>query len=173
MVDSDGSVIYDKDAFGDKKTLSSIKGRGNSTWGNGVKKPYQISLSSKADLIGTDAPAKKWILLANSADATLLHSSVAFNLAAELGLATVDVRPIDLYYDGEYRGSYLLAEKIEIKPGRVDIFDLEEAIENANLGTGPRCAAHQDSDEQIRQRVPVRRGRQGSLQHRGRLSARA
>lgn len=135
MVDSDGSVIYDKDAFGDKKTLSSIKGRGNSTWGNGVKKPYQVSLSSKADLIGTDAPAKKWILLANSADATLLHSSVAFNLAAELGLATVDVRPIDLYYDGEYRGSYLLAEKIEIKPGRVDIFDLEEAIENANLGT--------------------------------------
>lgn len=135
MLDQQGGVIYDEDSFGsDKKKLSTIKGRGNSTWANGIKKPYQISLSKKTDLIGTDAAAKKWILLANSADASLIHSSVAFDLAAELGLATVDVRPVDLYYDGEYRGSYLLTEKIEIGTGRVDIFDLEEEIDLANPG---------------------------------------
>ena len=135
MVDADGSVIYDKDVFDNKKKLSSIKGRGNSTWGNGIKKPYQISLGSKADLIGDNGPAKKWILLANSADASLLHSSVAFDLAAELGLATVSVRPVDLYYDGEYRGSYLLTEKIQINENRIDIFNLEDAVEDANPGT--------------------------------------
>ena len=135
MVDANGLVIYDKDTPGNnKKLLSTIKGRGNSTWKNGIKKPYQISLSSKADLVGNTGAAKKWILLANSADATLLRSTVAYNLAAELGLATVDVRPIDLYYDGEYRGNYLLAEKVEINPGRIDIYDLEEQIEAANPG---------------------------------------
>lgn len=135
MIDANGLVVYDKDTPGNnKKLLSTIKGRGNSTWKNGIKKPYQISLSNKADLVSSAGVAKKWILLANSADATLLRSTVAYNLAAELGLATVDVRPIDLYYDGEYRGSYLLTEKVEINPGRVDIYDLEEQIEAANSG---------------------------------------
>lgn len=135
VVDPAGSLIYGKDQLGDnKKTLSTIKGRGNSTWGNGIKKPYQISLSSKADLVDGGGAAKKWILLANSADAALLHSSVAFNLATELGLDSIDLRPIDLYYDGEYRGSYLLAEKVQIGKGRIDIFDLEDAIEDANPG---------------------------------------
>ena len=135
MLDQQGGVIYDKDSFGsDKKKLSTIKGRGNSTWNYGVKKPYQISLSTKADLMGDSAPAKKWILLANSGDATLIHSSIAFDLAAELGLAAVNVRPVDLYYDGEYRGSYVLAEKVEINPGRVDIANLEKEIEKSNEG---------------------------------------
>lgn len=145
MVDSSGAITYDQDAFDNKKKLSTIKGRGNSTWSIGEKKPYQISLGTKADLVGNRVPAKKWILLANGADATLIHSSIAYDLAAEMGLATVGTRPVDLYYDGEYRGSYLLAEKVEINSGRVDINDLEEQIEEANkdidLESLPRAKA--------------------------------
>ena len=47
---------------------------------------------------------------------------------------TCDLRPVDLYYDGEYRGSYVLIEKIQVDKGRVDISDLEDAIDLANPG---------------------------------------
>ena len=39
---------------------------------------------------------------------------------------------MNLYYDGEYRGAYLLSEKVEINKGRVDIHKLEEDFETAN-----------------------------------------
>ncbi len=131
----DGTVVYSKDNP-DKGKFSTVKGRGNSTWG-GKKKPYQISLNKKADLLQTgekDNAQKKWILLANANDASQLHSTIAYNLALELGMVGVECRPVDLYYDGEYRGSYLLTEKVEIKPGRVDIDSLEDRIEEANPG---------------------------------------
>ncbi len=134
VIDKDGATVYDKDG---EKGSSTIKGRGNSTWGIGDKKPYQISLNKKADLLGTsdkDNAQKKWLLLANANDVTLLHNTVAYDLALELGMVGTESVPVDLYYDGQYRGSYLLCEKIEIKGGRVDITDLEDAIEKANEG---------------------------------------
>ena len=86
------------------------------------KRPYQIKLSKKASLIdGTKGNAsKKWVLLANYADPTLLRNSIVLNTAYELGISsTPQCRTIDLYYDGEYCGTYLLAEKdasISVKP---------------------------------------------------------
>ncbi len=43
-----------------------------------------------------------------------------------------DCRNTNLYINGEYKGVYLLTEKVEIKKNRVDIYDLEEATEEAN-----------------------------------------
>ncbi|WP_248922279.1 CotH kinase family protein [Olsenella intestinalis] len=138
VVDKDGNAVYDKDELGNSKKLSSIKGRGNSTWGIGDKKPYQISLNKKADLLqsGNDDNAnKKWILLANANDSSLLHNTIGLELARALGIdGAVESVPVDLFYDGEYRGSYLLVEKVEIKSGRIDIHDLESDIEKANPG---------------------------------------
>lgn len=134
MISSDGSPIYNKD--GEKH--STIKGRGNNTWGLGEKKPYQISLSKKADLLQTgnsDNANKKWVLLANENDATLLHDTVAYDMGLELGMVGTEGAPVDLYYDGEYRGSYYLCEKVEIKDGRIDIHNLEDDVEKANKGT--------------------------------------
>ncbi|MCI6843495.1 MAG: CotH kinase family protein [Coriobacteriaceae bacterium] len=134
MVASDGSLVYDRDG----ERHSTIKGRGNNTWSFGIKKPYQISLSKKADLLKTgsgDNANKKWVLLANENDATLLHNTVAYNMGLELGIVGCEGTPVDLYYDGEYRGSYYLCEKVEIRPGRVDIHRLENDVEKANKGT--------------------------------------
>ena len=124
----DGTVVYNGE-------LTQIKGRGNTTWAASDKKPYQIKLDKKADLLGLgdDEKAKTWVLLANANDATLLHNTLAYQLAQMLGLSeTPQTAAIDLYYDGEYRGSYLLCEKVEINGGRVDIDKLEDAIEEAN-----------------------------------------
>ena len=132
VVDADGTTVYD-----DATSASKIKGRGNSTWVYGDKKPYQLTLGKKADLLATGEKsnkAKKWLLLANAGDATLLHNELAYDLGLELGLTGTENTPVDLYYDGEYRGTYLLCEKIEVGQGHVDIADLEEAIDDANQG---------------------------------------
>lgn len=124
----DGSILYEGE-------LKQIKGRGNSTW-DYPKKPYQIKLAEAADLMETGIPEeaeKTWVLLANYYDESLLRNSITYDLAAEFGLAySPHNRPIDLYYDGEYRGSYLLSEKTEVSKGRVAIENLEQAIEQAN-----------------------------------------
>ncbi len=129
LVNEDGSLVYDG-------ALTQIKGRGNSTWGLMDKKPYQIKLDEKVDLLESgneDNENKTWVLLANAADATLIHNTVASEFAQGIGLSTApECAPVDLYYDGEYRGSYLLSEKAEINDGRVDIHKLEDDNEEAN-----------------------------------------
>ena len=123
---NDGTTVYAGD-------LKQIKGRGNSTWAY-PKKPYQIKLDGKFDLLEAgEAPESTWVLLANYCDETLIHNQLTYDLARDFGLAfTPNCAPVDLYYDGEYRGSYLLCEKTEVGDGRVDIRDLEGDIEDAN-----------------------------------------
>ncbi len=132
LTTASGSVVYNND-------LAEIKGRGNSTWAYSDKKPYQIKLSKKTDLLSTGDSSEKnktWVLLANADDSTLLHNTLAYKLALEMGLAgTTDCEPVDLYYDGEYRGSYLLCEKVQVDTGRVDITDMDDANDTANSGT--------------------------------------
>ena len=130
LQNADGSVVY-------HDSLTQIKGRGNSTW-KSDKKPYQIKLSTKTDLLQTgseDNETKTWVLLANYADLTVMRNTLIYNLGRELGMEfCTENHWINLYYDGEYRGCYLLSEKVEIDSGRVDITDLEELNEDANEG---------------------------------------
>lgn len=130
MQDADGTLVYDS-------TLSQIKGRGNTTW-NLAKRPYQIKLDNKTDLLQTGEKsnkAKAWVLLANYNDQSLLRNTIALNLGYEMGMEySVENRAVDLYYDGEYRGSYLLTEKVQINKGRINITDLEELNDEANPG---------------------------------------
>lgn len=127
---ADGSVVY-------HDALSQIKGRGNSTW-KMDKKPYQIKLDKKTDLLQTgfgDNATKTWVLLANHSDPTILRNTLIYDLGLELGMGyCTENALVNLYYDGEYRGCYLLSEKVEVGSGRVDITDLEELNEEANEG---------------------------------------
>ncbi len=131
MQKKDGEIIHNG-------ALTQIKGRGNSTWMQ-VKRPYQIKTDKKVDLLETsdnNNKSKTWVLLANYMDQSLLANSVVLNWGKSMGMrANIESTPVDLYYDGEYRGNYLLAEKVEIGDGRVTIADLEEKNEEANEGT--------------------------------------
>ncbi|MCR5594828.1 MAG: CotH kinase family protein [Lachnospiraceae bacterium] len=126
MITEAGNVVYDGE-------LTQIKARGNTTF-NADKKAYQIKLGSSVDLTqsaGTNAN-KTWILLANAYDPTLIHNTCAYDMASAFGLNSPDCRPVDLYYDGAYRGNYLLCEKVQVGTGRVDIPDLSKDNEKAN-----------------------------------------
>ena len=128
LQNEDGSIVYND-------ALTQIKGRGNSTW-KMDKKPYQIKLNEKTDLLQTgnaDNKTKTWVLLANFVDSTNMRNTLMYNLGLELGMDfCTENNWVNLYYDGEYRGCYLLSEKVEVDSGHVDITDLEELNEEAN-----------------------------------------
>ncbi len=117
--------------------MKEIKARGNSTFKDFTKKAYQFKLDKKAALTGDANNAqKKWVLLANASDVTMLHNQLVTTLAKDLKLPyTIDNEPVDLYYDGEYRGTYLLTDKVEVGETNVDIQDLDKIIEADNEGT--------------------------------------
>lgn len=110
LQNADGSLVHEG-------ALTQIKGRGNSTWGQ-IKKPYQIKTEEKVDLLQTenkDNKSKTWVLLANFFDPSLMRNSLALNLGLDMGMsAGIESTHVDLYYDGEYRGSYTLSEKSEL-----------------------------------------------------------
>ena len=128
VLDSNGESVYTGD-------LKQLRGRGNSTWTSSAKKPYQVKLNEKADLIGSGEKNCTWVLLANAADATLVRNSICLDLAHEMGIeSTPTSAPCDLYFDGEYIGSYLLSEKCQVGECGVDIDNLTDITKKTNKG---------------------------------------
>lgn len=125
MVNADGNVEY----LGE---FEKIGARGNSSWDYSKKKPYNLKLPQKSDLFGM-GKAKKWALVSNYLDHPMIRNSVAMALSEGAGLDfTMDYVYVDLYADGDYRGTYQLFERVQIQKQRVNITDLEEATEQAN-----------------------------------------
>lgn len=113
-------------------TIETIHCRGNASFNETDKKSYSIKLDQKVDLFGMGA-SKKWVLIVNAFDDTLLRNTTAFSIAKLLKLAyTPDAHYIDVYANGNFLGNYLLCEKIEVGKNRVNVQDLEEEIENLN-----------------------------------------
>lgn len=101
--------------------LEKIHGRGNSTWLYGIKKPYNLELAVEADLLEMGS-AKKWILLANESDPTHLRNKFIYDFAEKIGLPySPESDWVDLYLNGEYAGLYLLSERNEVHPQRVNL----------------------------------------------------
>lgn len=112
--------------------LEYLKARGNTTFEH-PKKPYQIKFPQKKALCGMDE-AKKWVLLADYWDISLLRNRITLDLAKAVGMRySLDCTHVDLYINCKYRGLYLLTEKIEIGENSVDIRDLQKATEKMNL----------------------------------------
>lgn len=130
LIGADGAPVYSGE-------LKQIKARGNSTFTYAEKKSYQIKLAEPSDLLGKQEQVKTWVLLASYFDATQMHDKLIKDLAAELGLAyTASCDWVNLYYDGEYRGVYLLSEKNSVGATSVAITDMEQAYERLNEGYG-------------------------------------
>lgn len=99
---------------------SSFKIRGNST-SSGEKKPFNIKFSGKTDVLGM-GKAKKWCLLANCYEKTLIRNQLILDFADKIGLAyTPQYRVVDVYLNSRFLGSYLLTDPIQAGGTRVDI----------------------------------------------------
>ena len=130
LIAANGTSIYNGG-------LKQLKARGNSTFTYAEKKSYQIKLAEPSNLLGKQEQVKTWVLLASYFDATQMHDKMVKDLAAELGLAyTASCDWVNLYYDGVYRGIYLLSEKNSVGETSVAITDMEQAYEQLNEGYG-------------------------------------
>ena len=115
------------------ETVTKIKGRGNYTW-TWEKKPYALKFDNKTKVLGMPAH-KRWILLANWRDHTLIRNDVTFELSRRAGLPyTVSGQFVELVFNGEYRGNYYLCEQIKIDENRVNITPFDDNFDDLTGG---------------------------------------
>lgn len=115
--------------------LDYIRGRGNSTWGTG-KNPYKVKLDKKANLFNM-GKNKHWVLLADYYDPSHMRNKATYWLGSQLGMEfTPECVYVDVVMNGEYYGSYLLAEQIRVGENRVDIDDLSTDDESMHTSSG-------------------------------------
>jgi hypothetical protein len=103
-----------------------IHGRGNSSWGTFRKKPsYTFKLDKAEEVLGMPAH-KKWVMIGNYRDKTLLRNSVAWWLSERLpALAwTPRYRQVEVVLNGTHRGVYQLTEQVRIDKNRVNIAEM-------------------------------------------------
>ncbi|MBR2088669.1 MAG: CotH kinase family protein [Oscillospiraceae bacterium] len=125
MVNADGKTKY-------SGAIEKLTARGNSSWDYSKKKPYNLKLPKKENLYGM-GKAKKWVLLANYLDHSMLRNKLTEEMCKAAGMECVmDSVFVDLYADGSYRGTYQLSERVQIQKNRIPIRDLEEVTEKLN-----------------------------------------
>jgi hypothetical protein len=144
-------TLWDKDGNELATGTTDIKGRGNSTWtapsegssggwgwiwlpASNNKNGYSLKLSSKTSIAGMPKH-KRWALLANHFDKTLLRNEVAFKMGCIFDNLkwTPRSEEVSLFMNGEYRGVYQLTEAIKLDEQRVSISS-EISAENPNGG---------------------------------------
>lgn len=117
IVMPDGAVSYQSDK-------AAVRARGHSTFSK-PKKPFALKLEEDASLLGMTAN-KRWILLANFMDHSLLRNSLALAIAKQTSLEwTTDSRPVNVVVNGKLQGCYLLCESIRIGEHWVNVDDKE------------------------------------------------
>lgn len=115
---SEGGVDFDGEV--------NIRGRGNSTW-TFPKKPYAIKLNEKASILGMPKH-KRWVLLANWLDKTMLRNATSFHIASLTGLEwTPRGEFVEVVLNGRHKGNYYLCEQIKIDKNRVDIAEVSDS----------------------------------------------
>ena len=133
---SDGQPITSKDYYKDAEitidghdifpsmetTAVQIKGRGNSSW-SWPKKPYRLKFAEKVKPLGM-TKGKSWVLLSNYQTGSLMSNAIGMKAANLMGASAANhIVPVDLYLNGEYRGSYNFTEKVGLANNSVDVGD--------------------------------------------------
>ena len=108
------------------KQTGKIRIRGNSSK-DLEKHAFQINLDKKEKILDMPAKAKKWVLLANHMDKSLIRNLVAFKISSLLGQKySPACKSIDLIVDGDFEGNYIICDKIEKGKGRVELDSMDE-----------------------------------------------
>lgn len=105
-----------------EETAMQIKGRGNTSWG-WPKKPYRMKFETSVKPLGMKK-GKSWVLLSNYQTGSLMSNAIGMKAANLMDAAAANhIVPVDLYVNGEYRGSYNLTEKVGFSNNSVDLDD--------------------------------------------------
>lgn len=139
-------IVYDNNSIFDSNDYSgefSIKVRGNAT-AYYPKHPYKLKLSKDMkinllDINSTDNIDRDWVLLANYCDKTLLRNQIGFytyslfnNVEGNEQLYVPHSSFVDLILNGEYLGTYTLADSV--KEGENRLNDNEKNKQTGGIG---------------------------------------
>ena len=115
---------------------ATIRERGNYSRGF-PKKPYRIKFANKHKVLGSKANAKKWTLINNYGDKTLMRNQLAFELSRRFGMPyTPFCAYVDVVLNGDYKGCYQLCDQIEVRKNRVDIEEMTPEDNSGEALTG-------------------------------------
>ena len=134
-------TVYDKDGnvtLAEAEALTRLRGNTSQDY---PKKPFAIKLDKKAGLLGMPKH-KRWVLLANWKDKSLIRNHIAFGIAQKFAATFSDSTPwqvhgqfVEVVYNGVHVGNYYLCEQIKIDENRLNISDPYE-VDEKNPFTG-------------------------------------
>ncbi len=114
----------------------TIRERGNASRGF-PKKPWRIKFESKQHVLDAPAHAKKWTLINNYGDKTLMRNLLAFELSHAMGMPyTPYGRAVDVLLNGEYKGCYQLCDQVQVHEQRVNIEEMTPRDNSGDALTG-------------------------------------
>lgn len=133
VYDADGNVT-----LAEAEALTRLRGNTSQDY---PKKPFAIKLDKKAGLLGMPKH-KRWVLLANWKDKSLIRNHIAFGIAQKFAATFSDSTPwqvhgqfVEVVYNGVHVGNYYLCEQIKIDENRLNISDPYE-VDEKNPFTG-------------------------------------
>ena len=113
MYKDDDDTAYETDS---QVLQMRIRGRGNTSYDaeGGIKHSYKIKLAEHRKVFGMKGD-KDWILLADVQDPSLLRNAVALRISRLVSMPwTPKYRAVEVYFNGNYGGCYLLVEGKEV-----------------------------------------------------------
>ena len=138
-VEDDKMTVYNADGSVNMVTTNcGVRLRGNSTQ-KLPKKPFAVKLTAKQPILGMPTH-KRWCLLANWLDRSMIRNLVGFEAAKATTRAwkatgidegmiwNPSGKSVELVIDGRHVGNYLLCEQIKIGSKRLNINDAYEDL---------------------------------------------
>lgn len=150
-VEDDQMTVYNPDGTVNMPTTNcGARLRGNTSQ-EYPKKPFAIKLTSKQGILGMPSH-KRWVLLANWLDHSMIRNTVAFDIAhaVEAAWKTGAIEPgipwnvhgknvelviVESDGTGHHVGNYYLCEQIKIDKNRLNIQDPYEDVDNPTFET--------------------------------------
>jgi len=135
-------LIYDNGTLvQDYPILFRVRGNYSSVPDN---KAYRVKFNDgkahhmmKDGINESPVKAKKWVLINSYRDKTLMRNPVAWEMSQRVGLKwTPWYQVVDLLVNGEYRGTYTLADHVSVHEGRIELTEMtaEDVTEETITG---------------------------------------
>ena len=165
-----------------KFALDNVKGglkvRGNQTAG-WAKKGFRIKFDKATNVLGLNGEQKykKWILLADAKDTTLIRTAAGLYLSKGVvsdgdKVWVSEFTPVTVYLNDDYWGLYYLCEQKEVKTGRVNLQAPADKYQGVDIGYCFELDHYADSAGSPDEASEVRKGADGDPTFRVKYSPR-
>ena len=136
-IDALGQEGYESLGTAEAPLPLAIKGHGNHTWREYDKKPYRLKFNDKVNPLGMGKNRHFTLLPHVDDDLAYLRNTVGFELSRLIGMAyTPAQEPVEVVFNGDYVGLYMLTDKIRLGKNRVEITQQEDLATDPEEITG-------------------------------------